>query len=181
MKDVITEPPDHQRSTRARLALLMGIACVDISQSRREVIILGAEHGQLAAIQAPHKECSEFHRAAHQRQTLVFARSTTSSARPLDHGLHHVEGEALRHLERDGRRHRELRPVHDRIDQNGAVMRQSAAAIPSSTSARVFEPDAADADRFGHRREVRVLEVRCRNRGSRWTSAPARRSRACRC
>jgi hypothetical protein len=46
------------------------------------VIILGNEHGELAAIQGPHKECSEFHLAAHQRQTLVFARSTTSSARP---------------------------------------------------------------------------------------------------
>jgi hypothetical protein len=44
--------------------------------------IFGTEHGELAAIQGPDKECSELHLAAHQRQTLVFARSTTSSARP---------------------------------------------------------------------------------------------------
>jgi hypothetical protein len=45
-------------------------------------------------------------------------------ASAADHGFHHVEGEALRHLDRDGGRHGEFRPVHHRIDQNGAIMGQ---------------------------------------------------------
>src|SRR5262249_17242870 len=78
---------------------------------------------------------------------------------PADHGLHHVECESLCQLQGNGGRHRELCPIHDRIDQDRSVMGKRS-GNPLIDLGCVFEPDAAYADRFGHACEIRVPELR---------------------
>src|ERR1700730_8542623 len=70
--------------------------------------------------------------------------------------LHHVEREALRHIEGDRGRHGKLCPVDNCIDENGAVMRQGSGDCVLHL-ARILDTNAADADGFGHGREVRVV------------------------
>src|ERR1700720_2128817 len=67
------------------------------------------------------------------------------------HGLHHVEREPLRHLDVDRGRHRELGAVHDRVDQDRAIVSKSSGYLVIDFS-RVFDPDPADAGGFGPRR-----------------------------
>src|SRR5215831_17459270 len=69
--------------------------------------------------------------------------------------LHHVEREALRHLEVDRGRHGS--PVDDRIDENGVVMREGRGDSVLNPGG-VFEPNAANTDGFGHCREIWIVE-----------------------
>src|SRR6266446_7317049 len=79
-----------------------------------------------------------------------------------DHGFDHVEREALGHLDGDGGRHRQLGAVDDGIDQHRPVMSKGA-GDPGIDFGRVLDPDPADTNGFGHRGEVRVLEL-----GAKW-------------
>src|SRR5438309_1794685 len=78
-------------------------------------------------------------------------------AAPAQHSLHHEKREALGHFDGDGRRHRELRPIHHGIDEDRPVMGESGSDAVIHL-ASIFESDATYADGFGHRREIRVLE-----------------------
>ena len=72
--------------------------------------------------------------------------------------LHHVEGEPLGHFEGDRGRHGELSPVDDGIDKNGAVVRECSGDSVVNL-ARVFDPNAANPDGFGHCRKIRIVEL----------------------
>src|SRR5271163_5191307 len=67
----------------------------------------------------------------------------------IHHGFHHVEREALRHLDGDRGWHRKLCPVDDRIDENGAVMREGSGDSVLDLGG-VFDPNAANTDGFSH-------------------------------
>src|ERR1700723_3806197 len=72
--------------------------------------------------------------------------------------LHHVEREALRHLDVDRGRHGEFCPADDRVDENRAVMREGRADTVLDLGG-VFYPNTANTDRFGHCREIWMLEL----------------------
>jgi hypothetical protein len=80
----------------------------------------------------------------------------TSSARPLTIAFA-VQEEAFRYLQRDRRRHRELRTVHDCVDENRAVMRERGRNAVLDLG-RIFKPDSSYADGFGHGLEARAPE-----------------------
>ena len=69
------------------------------------------------------------------------------------HGLDHVEGEALGHLESDRGRHGEFLPVDHGIDQHRPVMSEGSRDARLDIGG-VLEPDAADADGLGHGGEI---------------------------
>ena len=78
----------------------------------------------------------------------------------IHNGLDHVEAvEPLGHLRGNLRRDHELLPVHHRVDQYGTIVRKSIAEPKTPPSAASSNPDAANADRFRHGREIRVLEL----------------------
>jgi hypothetical protein len=72
--------------------------------------------------------------------------------------LHHVEREALRHLDGDGGRHGKLGAVYDRIDGDGTVMHEGGRNAITDID-RVFEANAANTDGFGHCREIGIIEL----------------------
>src|SRR5690349_6459814 len=72
--------------------------------------------------------------------------------------LYHVERKALGHLDRDGRRHRQLRPIDHRIDEHRTIMGQRRGDRFVHLS-WILEADAADPNSLRHRREVRVLKL----------------------
>src|SRR5438105_9257219 len=72
------------------------------------------------------------------------------------HRLHHVKGEAFRHLQRDRRRHGEFGAVDDGIDQNRAIVSERSGYSVIDLG-RVLDPDAANANGFGHRGKIRFL------------------------
>src|SRR5208283_5990170 len=73
-------------------------------------------------------------------------------------GLDHVERESLRYVNGDRGRHGKLGAVYDRIDENRSVVRKSS-GDPVRHLGRIFEADAANADRLGHRGKVRIDEL----------------------
>src|SRR5215510_16096576 len=78
-------------------------------------------------------------------------------AAPAQYSLQHEKREAPGHFHGDGWRHRELCPIHHRIDEDRPVMGESGGDAVIHL-ARIFESDAPYADGFGHRREIRVME-----------------------
>jgi hypothetical protein len=77
---------------------------------------------------------------------------------PIHHSFHHVESEAFCHLQRNCWRHRKLGTVNHGVDQNGSVMREGSSDSILDLGG-VFDPNAANTDRFGHCREIRILEL----------------------
>src|SRR3954447_22266319 len=78
---------------------------------------------------------------------------------PAQHSLQHKKREALGHFHGDGRRHRELRPIHYGIDEDRSAMGESGGDAVIHL-ASIFESNSLYADGFCHLREIRVLEFR---------------------
>jgi hypothetical protein len=65
-----------------------------------------------------------------------------------------MECEALHHFELDGARQGKPRAGDSRIDESGPVMRQGCVR----PLARILDPNAVNAGRFGHGRDIRIVK-----------------------
>src|ERR1700730_1075211 len=71
--------------------------------------------------------------------------------------LHHIKREALRHIEGDRGWHGKLCSVHDGINESWAVVGERRGNA-SFDIGGVFQADAVDTHRFGHGREIWIVE-----------------------
>src|SRR5258707_9014826 len=75
----------------------------------------------------------------------------------VEHGFHHVEGEAFGHFDSNGGRDRKYRPAHHGIDQHRPVMGKCSSDTLVDVGG-ILKPDPAHAAGFSHGGKVRILE-----------------------